>query len=76
MRLNARVVVLTQNQVPRYDPAALATFDVGDYPMIAEALATAKVVQGVVTTRAGRYAATAVPLVAERPAARWPAWCS
>jgi signal transduction histidine kinase len=61
--LNARVIVLTKNQVPLYPRAVAYSFDVGDYPMIAEALASAKVVQGVVTTRAGRYAATAVPLV-------------
>ncbi len=64
MRLNARVVVLTGNQVVRYDTLGAGPADVGDYPMIAEALMSAKVVQGVVTTRAGRFAATAVPLVA------------
>ncbi len=64
MRLSARVVVLTRNQVVRYDTGGADPFDVGDYPMIAEALTSAKVVQGVVNTPAGRYAATAVPLVA------------
>ena len=64
MRLNARVVVLTGNQVVRYDTLGAGPADVGDYPMIAEALTSAKVVQGVVKTRAGRFAATAVPLVA------------
>ena len=63
MRLNARVVVLTRNQVPRFDTGGTDPFDVGDYPMIAEALTSAKVVQGVVPTAAGRYAVTAVPLV-------------
>lgn len=61
--LNARVIVLTRNQVVLYPRAVAYSFDVGDYPMIAEALASAKVLQGVVTTPAGRYAATAVPLV-------------
>ena len=61
--LNARVIVLTKNQVPLYPRALAYSFEAGDYPMIAEALASAKVVQGVVTTPAGRYAATAVPLV-------------
>jgi signal transduction histidine kinase len=61
--LNARVIVITKNQVPLYPRAVAYSFDVGDYPMIAEALSSGKVVQGVVTTRAGRYAATAVPLV-------------
>ena len=56
-------IVLTKNQVPLYPRALAYSFDVGDYPMIAEALASAKVVQGVVTTRAGRFAVTAVPLV-------------
>jgi signal transduction histidine kinase len=61
--LNARVIVLSKNQVPLYPRALAYSFDVGDYPIIAEALASAKVVQGVVTTRAGRFAVTAVPLV-------------
>ena len=67
MRLSARVVVLTRNQAVRHDTGGADPFDIGDYPMIAEALSSAKVVQGVVTTGAGRYAATAVPLVATSP---------
>ena len=43
MRLNARVVVLTGNQVVRYDTLGAGPADVGDYPMIAEALTSAKV---------------------------------
>lgn len=65
MRLNARVAVLTRNQVVRYDTGGLGAFDVGDYPMIDEALARGVVVQGVTTTAAGRFASTAVPLVTE-----------
>ena len=67
--LNARVVVITRNQVVLFPRAVAYAFDVGDYPMISEALSSAKVVQGVVTTRAGRYAATAVPLFSNRTVA-------
>src|SRR5665648_103403 len=62
--LNARVLVLRRDQVVIFPTAVADSFDVGDYPMLSKALASAKVVQGVVTTRAGRYAATAVPLMA------------
>jgi len=62
--LNARVLVLRRDQVVLFPTAVADSFDVGDYPMLSKALASAKVVQGVVTTRAGRYAATAVPLMA------------
>ena len=56
-------MVFTRNLVVHDDTGGAYPVDVGDYPMIAEALTSAKVVQGVVTTRTGRYAATAVPLV-------------
>src|SRR5665647_3792504 len=62
--LNARVLVLRRDQVVLFPTAVADSFDVGDYPMLSKALASAKVVQGVVTTRASRYAATAVPLMA------------
>src|SRR5450759_3936631 len=64
MLLNAQVLVLRRDQVVLFPTAVADSFDVGDYPMLSKALASAKVVQGVVTTRAGRYAATAVPLMA------------
>jgi signal transduction histidine kinase len=63
-RLGARVLVLTRNQVALYDTNGPNPTDVGDFPMIQAALDTAKPVQGVVTTAGGRYAATAVPLLA------------
>ena len=63
MRFNARIVLITRNQVPRQDSGGVGTFDVGDYPMIAESLTTGRPAQGVVVTASGRYAATAVPLV-------------
>jgi len=61
-RLNARVVVLTKNMVRLADTLGPDPADIGDFPMVEEALASAKVVQGVVVTGTGRYAATAVPL--------------
>ncbi|MFA4965163.1 MAG: ATP-binding protein [Thermoleophilia bacterium] len=64
MRLNARVVVLTRNQVARYDTGGVDPLDVSDYPMIQEALANGLVVQGITLTATTRYAVTAVPLVA------------
>jgi signal transduction histidine kinase len=64
MRLTSRVVVLTRGMVKRYDTQGTDPIDVGDYPMIEKALTSARVVQGVVVTATGRYAATAVPLVA------------
>ncbi len=63
MRNNARIVILTKNQVPRVDSGGPGVFDVGDYPMIGESLASGRTAQGVVQTSSGRYAATAVPLV-------------
>ena len=62
MRFNARIVLITRNQVPRQDSGGVGTFDVGDYPMIAESLSSGRPTQGVVDTASGRYAATAVPL--------------
>jgi two-component system sensor histidine kinase VicK len=61
-RLTSRVVVITRNLVKNYDTQGTDPIDIGDYPMIEQALASAKVVQGVVITSTGRYAATAVPL--------------
>ena len=63
MRLNARLLVYTRNQVVHDDTGGAEFVDVGDYPIVSQALTSAKVVQGVVTTRTGRYAATAVPFV-------------
>jgi signal transduction histidine kinase len=63
MKFNARIVLITRNQVPRQDSGGVGTFDVGDYPMIPESLTTGRPAQGVVDTASGRYAATAVPLV-------------
>jgi signal transduction histidine kinase len=63
MRLNARLLVYTRNQVVHDDTGGAEPVDVGDYPIVSQALTSAKVVQGVVTTRTGRYAATAVPFV-------------
>lgn len=65
LRLNARVVVLAgDNNVPRYDTGGFDEFAIGDYPIVQEALSSAVVAQDVVTTRSGRFAATAVPLFA------------
>jgi len=63
MRNNARIVILTRNQVPRIDSGGVGVFDVGDYPVIGESLATGRTTQGVAQTSSGRYAATAVPLI-------------
>ncbi len=63
MRNNARIVVLTRNQVPRIDSGGPGVFDVGDYPVVEESLATGHTAQGVAQTSSGRYAATAVPLI-------------
>src|SRR5665647_537054 len=63
-RLTARVVVYTRNLAPNYDTQGTDPVDIGDYPMIEQALTSARVAQGVVITPTGRYAATAVPLVA------------
>jgi signal transduction histidine kinase len=63
MGLNARVLVLRTDQRVIYPQIVPASFDANNYPIIARALASGKVVQGVVTTPAGRYAATVVPLL-------------
>jgi signal transduction histidine kinase len=63
MGLNARVLVLTTSKEVIYPQIVADSFDARDYPIISTALASGKVVQGVVTTPAGRYAATVVPLV-------------
>ena len=62
-RSNGRVMVFTGNLVVLDDTGGVYPVDVGDFPMVSEALKSAKVVQRVVTTSTGRYAATAVPLV-------------
>lgn len=64
LRLNARVIVITRNQVTRYDTGG-TSFDIGDYPTVERALRTGKVTQEVALTSDGRYAATAVPLVTD-----------
>jgi signal transduction histidine kinase len=62
-RLNARIVVLTKNFSRLADTLGADPADIGDFPMVSTALSSGRVVQGVVTTATGRYAATAVPLV-------------
>ncbi|MCX6364587.1 MAG: ATP-binding protein [Actinobacteria bacterium] len=62
-RLNARVVVLTKNLGRLADTLGPDPADIGDFPMVSEALTSGNVTQGVVTTSVGRYAATAVPLL-------------
>jgi signal transduction histidine kinase len=62
-RLTARVVVITKNMAAVYDTQGTTDpIATDDYPMIKRALTSARVVQGVVVTPAGRYAATAVPI--------------
>jgi two-component system sensor histidine kinase VicK len=63
MQFNARVVVITMNLAIKKDSGGVDAFDLGDYPMIQQSLASGRPKQGVVTTSSGRYAATAVPLV-------------
>lgn len=62
-RSNGRVMVFTRTLVVHDDTGGVYLVDVGDFPMVSEALKSAKVVQRVVTTSTGRYAATAVPIV-------------
>ena len=62
-RANSRMIVYTRNLVVHDDTSGAYPVDVGDFPMASEALTSNKVVQGVVTTGTGRYAATAVPFV-------------
>ena len=64
-RQGGRVVVYTRNLVTRKDSGGLDSLDVADYPMLGVAVGTGQPQQGVVTTRNGRYAATAVPLFSE-----------
>ncbi len=61
-RSNGRVMVFTRHLAVHDDTGGVYPVDIGDFPMISEALKSAKVVQGVVTTSTGRYAATAVPI--------------
>jgi two-component system sensor histidine kinase VicK len=61
-RLTARVVVFTSDLAPTYDTQGTDPVAIDDYPMIKNAFASGVVVQGVVTTPRGRYAAIAVPL--------------
>ena len=65
MQLNARIVVLTRTLEPGTATAGLDPFNVRSYPMVSEALKKKDAAQGIVLTPSGRYAATAVPLVAE-----------
>jgi signal transduction histidine kinase len=62
-RSNGRVMVFTAHLVVHDDTGGVYPVDVGDFPMVSEALKSARVVQRVVTTSTGRYAATAVPIV-------------
>jgi two-component system sensor histidine kinase VicK len=61
-RQGGRVIVYTRNLVLRKDSGGLDSLDVADYPMLGDAVSTGDPQQGVVSTRNGRYAATAVPL--------------
>jgi two-component system sensor histidine kinase VicK len=61
-RLTARVVVINRNLGVGYDTQGPDSIVVNDYPMIKQAATSARVVQGVVVTPTGRYAATAVPI--------------
>jgi signal transduction histidine kinase len=61
-RLTARVVVINRNLGVGYDTQGPDSIVVNDYPMIKHAATSARVVQGVVVTPTGRYAATAVPI--------------
>ena len=62
-RLTARVVVITKSMAAVYDTQGTTDpIATDDYPMIKRALTSARVVQGVVVTQVGRYAATAVPI--------------
>ena len=63
MRFNARVVLITMNQSKLYDSGGVGPLDLENYPMVSESLADGQPHQAVVTTEAGRYAATAVPLI-------------
>jgi len=62
-RFAGRVLVYTSNQVLLTSSnKQAASPDVGDYPMLGEAIRTGQPTQGTVTTSDGRVAATAVPL--------------
>jgi two-component system sensor histidine kinase VicK len=62
-RLTARVVVITKNMAEAYDTQGTTDpIAINKYPMIRQALTSTRVVQGVVVTSSGRYAATAVPI--------------
>jgi signal transduction histidine kinase len=67
LRLNARILVLTKELEPATATAGLDPFNARNYPMLAQALDRKSAVQGIVLTPSGRYAATAVPLIAEVP---------
>jgi signal transduction histidine kinase len=72
MKLNARIVVLSRALDPVTTTTGLDPFNVRRYPMLAEAAKKKRAMQGIVLTPSGRYAATAVPLLAathEREAA-------
>jgi signal transduction histidine kinase len=61
-RFSGRVLVYRRSQVLLASSSSQASPDVGDYPMLGEAIRTGRVTQGTVTTTNGRVAATAVPL--------------
>jgi signal transduction histidine kinase len=72
MRLNSRVIVLTRAEVELADSAADDPFEAGDFSILPAAIEDGAVEQGLVTTGYGRFAATAVPLLAgqaSKPAA-------
>jgi signal transduction histidine kinase/HAMP domain-containing protein len=64
MRLNAHIVVLTRALEPSTSTAGLDPFNVRNYPLLAEAVKQKRSAQSIVLTPTGRYAATAVPLLA------------
>ncbi|HQJ97109.1 MAG TPA: ATP-binding protein [Thermoleophilia bacterium] len=62
MRVNARVIVLSRDAVPVADSGGEDPFRVRDFALIAKAIGSGDVRQGLTTTSYGRFAATAVPL--------------
>jgi len=68
MRLNSRVLVLTRAEDALADSGGDDPFAARDFPMLKTAIDRGVVQQDVVTTSYGRFAATAVPLVAEQAA--------
>jgi two-component system sensor histidine kinase VicK len=62
-RFAGRALIYTRNSVVFGDSSYQTSPDVSDYPMLSEAIETARIAQGTVGTANGRVAATAVPIV-------------